>query len=130
MPFNNFIFVFTTRPGTHLTHEIVSMLMKQNAEPTTGFPPHVSWHDMTYLDNLTSPRKLLAHVHFHHLPTQMKDKRCKIIYVARNAKDVAVSGYYIHKQIKKFEYEGSWDHYLSLFLDGKGMYIYMFEHVS
>lgn len=48
-----------------------------------------------------------------HLPLQ-------VVYVARNAKDVAVSYYNFHQMAKVHPDPGTWDSFLEKFMDGKG----------
>ena len=54
---------------------------------------------------------------------------CKYIYVARNPKDVAVSMFYHTKAIVQYEFNGNWDCFFELFMQGNvdcGMW---FNHV-
>ena len=46
----------------------------------------------------TKPRILKTHLHFEMLPTEVKEKKPKVIYVARNPRDVVVS-YYNHWRV-------------------------------
>lgn len=48
-------------------------------------------------------------------------QKCKIVYVLRNIKDVAVSFYNHHVRLLDYEYSGTWRSYLSRFLHGKGV---------
>ncbi|CAK9303303.1 unnamed protein product [Gordionus sp. m RMFG-2023] len=86
---------------------------------------------LTFLNNLKSPRLLATHLPFHLLPAQVRDLKCKIIYVARNPKDNAVS-YFHHHKIASFlgNYKGSWDEFLHLFSHGKLVYGSWFHHVA
>ncbi|XP_070581587.1 sulfotransferase 1C4-like [Ptychodera flava] len=50
------------------------------------------------LTSMESPRLLCTHLDYTSLPTQLQgNKKAKIIYLARNPKDVAVSTYYFEK---------------------------------
>ncbi|XP_070579800.1 sulfotransferase 4A1-like [Ptychodera flava] len=50
------------------------------------------------LTGMESPRLLCTHLDYTSLPTQLQgNKKAKIIYLARNPKDVAVSNYYFEK---------------------------------
>jgi len=49
----------------------------------------------TFVDDLPSPRFIKSHLPFPNLPSNLLDE-CKVVYVARNPKDVAVSWYHHH----------------------------------
>ena len=57
----------------------------------------------------------------------LKDKTAKIIYVARNPKDVAISTYF-HNQ-SKLGYEGTWEEYFQLFLNSDVGFGPYFDHI-
>ncbi|XP_078044572.1 sulfotransferase 1E1 isoform X1 [Augochlora pura] len=66
------------------------------------------------LEKLESPRFIKSHFPFSLLPGIL-DSGCKIVYVARNPKDVAVSWYHLNKAIKTQGYTGDfptfWDYF-------------------
>lgn len=72
-------------------------------------------------DKLASPRILNTHVLYDQIPNDFKSKKCKMVYLLRNPKDVAVSFYNHHVKLKDYEYTGSWEHYLQRFMKGKGI---------
>ncbi|XP_060599453.1 sulfotransferase 1B1-like, partial [Ruditapes philippinarum] len=109
------------KSGTHWTWEIISMMIAGKAETIKrskienmleAFP----WEVM---ENLPSPRVLNTHVHYSRLPKEAKELGCKLIYVLRNPKDVAVSLYNHNRGIPLYEYDGKWEYFLPLFLQGK-----------
>ena len=74
------------------------------------------------LEALPSPRVLVTHRHFHDLPSDFIMKRRKLVLVARDPRDVCVSLYhFILAASKSGGYSGTFDGFLSLFLQGKGM---------
>uniref|UniRef100_A0A8C5ST24 Sulfotransferase n=1 Tax=Laticauda laticaudata TaxID=8630 RepID=A0A8C5ST24_LATLA len=73
------------------------------------------------LTHMPSPRMVKTHLPVNLLPKSFWDKGCKIIYMARNAKDVAVSFYHFDLMNKLHPYPGSWDDYLEKFMTGKTM---------
>ncbi|XP_070555610.1 sulfotransferase 1B1-like [Ptychodera flava] len=69
-------------------------------------------------DDMESPRFLSSHFKYEDLPTQLLEKKPKVIYLARNPKDVAVS---MLNQITRppFDVDMSFDVFLELLLTGK-----------
>ncbi|XP_070579729.1 sulfotransferase 1A1-like isoform X2 [Ptychodera flava] len=51
------------------------------------------------LDDLKPPRTICTHLRREFLPRGIEEKRAKVIYVARNPKDIAVSTYYFSKML-------------------------------
>ena len=76
------------------------------------------------LDALPSPRVLATHRQFQDLPSDFIIKKRKLILVVRDPKDVCVSTYHLYLSLQKaLEYEGTFDGYISLFLQGRGKYL-------
>ncbi|XP_070555612.1 sulfotransferase 1C4-like [Ptychodera flava] len=69
-------------------------------------------------DGMESPRFLPSHFKYEDLPTQLLEKKPKVIYLARNPKDVAVS---MLNQVARppFNVDMSFGAFLELFLAGK-----------
>ncbi|XP_046548131.1 sulfotransferase 1C4-like [Haliotis rubra] len=78
-----------------------------------------------------SPRVLNTHVRYNQLPVQAREKKCRIIFVLRNPKDVVVSFFNHHKSFKNLygEYNGSLKDYLPFYLAGKTDYGSWFDYV-
>ncbi|XP_048247070.1 sulfotransferase 1C2-like [Haliotis rufescens] len=125
------------KSGTHWTWEILNMIVAGKAE----YAKH--WQNSAWLEyrteeelaELASPRILHTHLRPSQLPDAVWDKRCKVVYVRRNAKDCLVSSYnQLSQQVwkdnpfGKRSYTGTWDDFIDLYLDGSfpgGSY---FEH--
>ena len=74
--------------------------------------------------DLSSPRVFNTHLRFRHLPRDMISRSCKIIYIGRNPKDMAVSRY--HHNVKgSVGYKGTFSDYLPMYLDGKGKMLFL-----
>ena len=70
-------------------------------------------HDsIAYADNKEGRRVIKTHLPFELLPPNLADK-CKVIYVARNPKDVALSYYHFTRA-----FSGSRDNFMEMFRKG------------
>lgn len=115
--------------GTNWTWEIVSMLTKEAAEYQKGRkrPTILEHSTQEFFEKMASPRVLSTHLQFHHIPDDIKNRKCKIVYVQRNPKDVCVS---FHKFLQsEMNSDIPWNDYVNLFAnadEGKVYYYYLF----
>ena len=72
------------------------------------------------IDPMPSPRFVKTHLPFAYLPPDILDT-CKVVYVARNPKDVAVSSYFHHKLTAEMDTTLSFEEYIEYFMRGEGM---------
>ncbi|XP_033751443.1 sulfotransferase family cytosolic 1B member 1-like [Pecten maximus] len=107
------------KAGTHWVHEIVSMILQEGAQYTSGHKGGVMLEAMNLeeLNNRPSPRFLNTHVAFRHIPKKHIDNGYKIIHVSRNPKDVMVSFYNHTKNdptttCTEEDFPGSWNDYI------------------
>ncbi|NXU78141.1 ST1B1 Sulfotransferase, partial [Oreotrochilus melanogaster] len=82
------------------------------------------------LATMSSPRVVKTHLPAHILPKSFWKNHCKIIYVGRNAKDVAVSFYHFDLMNKFQPHPGTWAQYLEDFMAGKVAYGSWYDHVK
>ncbi|KAK2542889.1 sulfotransferase family cytosolic 1B member 1-like protein isoform A [Columba livia] len=82
------------------------------------------------LDAMASPRIIKTHIPAHILPKSFWENRCKMIYVGRNAKDVAVSFYHFDLMNKLHPHPGTWDQYLEEFMAGRVAFGSWYDHVK
>ncbi|KAG3259575.1 sulfotransferase 1A1 [Ictidomys tridecemlineatus] len=82
------------------------------------------------LKDTPAPRLLKTHLPLDLIPQSLLDQKVKVIYVARNAKDVAVSYYHFYKMAKGHPDPGTWDSFLEKFMDGQVSYGSWYQHVQ
>ncbi|XP_053327443.1 sulfotransferase 1B1-like [Spea bombifrons] len=71
------------------------------------------------LNRMESPRVIKSHLPVELFPETFWEKNCKVIYVARNAKDVVVSYYHFYRMAVVHPEPGTWEEYLDAFMQGK-----------
>ncbi|KAM4697358.1 sulfotransferase 1A1-like [Rhinophrynus dorsalis] len=71
------------------------------------------------LDKRESPRVIKSHLHVELLPNSFWEKNVKVIYIARNAKDVAVSYYHFYRMAIVHPDPGTFEEFLNTFMEGK-----------
>ncbi|XP_078581050.1 sulfotransferase 1C4-like isoform X2 [Branchiostoma floridae x Branchiostoma japonicum] len=71
------------------------------------------------LSEVPSPRLIKSHLHFFLAPLQLKQGKGKVIYVARNPKDLAVSYYHFHFMCSTLKTPTSWEQFLKDFVSGE-----------
>jgi len=117
------------KSGHHWSHDFLTMIIGGEAEPPKGTKGDVflEFHDPKRFEANPSPRLILTHLQFPFLPKRILEKRCKIIRITRNPKDVCVSFYNHHRAIKMDNYSAPLSHYFGLFLEGANHYGSFFE---
>lgn len=79
------------------------------------------------VENLKPPRVIKSHLPLQLLPYQLWTVKPKIIYVAREAKDVAVSYYHHHRLVTA--YTGTIQDFVEAFVEGSVMYGSLWDHI-
>lgn len=110
------------KTGTNWLSEIVNMILKRKAEriprsKTTAMLEFNFEKDLQKMED--SPRALNTQLHYKYLPKDLQLKKLKTILIHRNPKDTLVSYYNFHQGIDLYEYDGKWDDWLPMYLDGK-----------
>ncbi|XP_004622274.2 sulfotransferase 1A1-like [Sorex araneus] len=85
---------------------------------------------MDTLKDTPAPRLLKTHLPLSLLPQTLLDQKVKTVYVARNAKDVAVSFYNFYRMGKMHPDPGTWDSFLEKFMAGDVSYGSWYQHVK
>ncbi|XP_062955817.1 sulfotransferase 1A1 [Cynocephalus volans] len=81
------------------------------------------------LKDVPAPRLIKTHLPLALLPQTLLDQKVKVIYIARNAKDVAVSYYHFYRMAKVHPDPGTWDSFLEKFMAGEVSYGSWYQHV-
>lgn len=89
-----------------------------------GCPP-----GLEVLKDTPPPRLLKTHLPLALIPQALLDQKVKVIYVARNAKDVAVSYYHFYRMVQLNPDPGTWDSFLEKFMAGEVSYGSWYQHV-
>lgn len=77
-----------------------------------------------------SPRLRVSHLSYRLMPKALSQKKGKVIYVARNPKDVLVSFYFFHKLATMLETPKSFEDFFEKFMRGDVMGGSWFEHIK
>lgn len=82
------------------------------------------------LSQVPSPRLVKTHLTIDLLPKSFWGNGCKMIYVARNPKDVAVSYYHFDLMNALHPHPGTWDEYIEKFMAGRVAFGSWYDHVK
>lgn len=82
------------------------------------------------LEETPSPRVIKTHLPVSLLPKSFWEQKSKVVYVARNAKDLAVSYYHFDRMNQMHPEPGTWAEYLEKYMAGKVGYGSWYDHVN
>ncbi|CAL8248106.1 unnamed protein product [Lota lota] len=77
-----------------------------------------------------SPRQRVTHLPYHLMPRALSQKKGKVIYVARNPKDVLVSYFHFHKFATMLETPKDFNHFFEKFIRGDVYGNSWFDHMK
>ncbi|XP_062817741.1 sulfotransferase 2B1 [Anolis carolinensis] len=124
------------KSGTTWMQEILTFIHSEgDPEPAKTTP---NWARLPWLEHLYNgtlaetpePRLLTTHLPYPALAEALAKAKPKVIYLARNPKDVAVSYYHFCQMANFFPDPGSFEEFVQKFLDGTVHYGSWFEHVK
>ncbi|XP_063792004.1 sulfotransferase 1 family member D1-like isoform X2 [Pseudophryne corroboree] len=99
----------------HLIDQTQSVFMRKGVEEVNAMP---------------SPRVLKSHLPIQLVPPSFWEHNCKVIYVARNARDTVNSFYYFDQTVQIHPDPVSWDSFLERFMKGDVAWGSWYEHVK
>lgn len=82
----------------------------------------IEFNKLDAVDKMASPRVFPTHMLFNQLPASFKEKKCKIIYITRDPRAVAVSFFRLFSSFNEqsgLRFEGDWEDFLPMFLEGQ-----------
>lgn len=130
------VFIVTyPRSGTTWTEQMVHLLVNNGEQGQQRLTDAVPWLEtlprrpngmIEFLKTMPPRRVFTSHLPYQFMP-RLGNTTAKIIYVARNPKDVAISNYF-HNQ-SKAGYEGTWEEYFRLFLYDDAKFGPYFDHI-
>ncbi|XP_042301279.1 amine sulfotransferase-like isoform X2 [Sceloporus undulatus] len=124
------------KSGTIWTQNILSLIYHEghrNGTEDTDLLDRVPWleYNIRKRDYVSraSPRLFATHLPYYLIPKGLRNGRAKMIYVARNPKDVLVSYYHFSKVSVKLE-EAGFDVIMERFLAGKVIGNLWLDHIE
>ncbi|NXL53934.1 ST1C1 Sulfotransferase, partial [Podilymbus podiceps] len=131
------------KAGTTWTQEIVDMI-QQNGDvekcrraTTYRRHPFLEWSiqespagSLELAEAMPSPRTIKTHLPVQLVPPSFWEQNCKVIYMARNAKDNLVSYYHFHRMNKGMPDPGTWEEFMEKFMTGKVLWGSWYDHVK
>ncbi|XP_013772090.1 sulfotransferase 1C4-like isoform X1 [Limulus polyphemus] len=92
--------------------------------------PYLEMLDLedTRVENMPSPRYIKTHFPYSLLPSSILEKKCKLVYITRNPKDVVVSYYHFARMLRKTAYKGTFAQFFERFLQNRPTYSPFWKH--
>lgn len=105
-------------------------LMQANQDNTDhqNFINRISQSAIPYLNGMSGQRFIKSHLPLSLMPPSVFKENSKIIYVARNPKDVAISYYHLNRLYKTQGYIGDFDFYWRIFENGLSIIVFDLHH--
>ncbi|KAM8830036.1 sulfotransferase family 1, cytosolic sulfotransferase 4 isoform 2-T2 [Synchiropus picturatus] len=118
--------------GVHMTHYFTDnwdKVQSFQARPDDILLATYPKAGVDLAENLTTtPRLIKTHLPVQMVPKSFWEQKCRIVYVARNAKDCAVSLFHFGRMNKIQPDPGDWNTYLKDFMDGKQIFGSWYDH--
>lgn len=125
------------KSGTVWMQEIIPPLLNGgDLTPVESIPnwDRVPWLEEKRLalmaDKLSPPRAMVSHMPYHLMPASFHSSKAKVIYIARNPKDILVSSYYFHQMANFLDDPGTFEEFTDKFLAGQVFFGKWTDHVK
>ncbi|KAM8934300.1 sulfotransferase 1 family member D1-like [Pelodytes ibericus] len=129
------------KSGTTWVQEIVDLIMNNGDEEVCRRAPiyeRIPFIDLMYLmkpgpeeiNKMSSPRVLKTHMPAQLVPESFWNNNCKVIYVARNARDTVTSYYHFDFMVQLHPEPSTFDRYLERFMKGDVGWGSWYDHVK
>lgn len=124
------------KSGTIWMQQILSLICNENyrngIENTTN-AARSPWIESNFSNQdyskRPSPRLFTSHLPYYLVPKDLRNRRGKVIYVARNPKDVMASFYHFEHMISQAQESPNFEHFLKKYLAGHVFAGTWFDHV-
>ncbi|XP_063792007.1 sulfotransferase 1C2-like isoform X5 [Pseudophryne corroboree] len=137
----NFLERFMKGDGTTWMQEVIDLIMHDADEQICRRAPiyeripfielmHLMKPGVEEVNAMPSPRVLKSHLPIQLVPPSFWEHNCKVIYVARNARDTVNSFYYFDQTVQIHPDPVSWDSFLERFMKGDVAWGSWYEHVK
>ncbi|ESO02472.1 hypothetical protein HELRODRAFT_65652 [Helobdella robusta] len=127
------------KSGTTWVQEIVTQILALQSTISTDRHSNIEdrfpyieypYPGLKSLKDRPSPRLLKSHLPYWFMPQSVSNNVGKVIYIARQPKDVCVSYYNFLKMISFLNYSGSFQNFFQNFLEGTVAYGPWIDHVT
>uniref|UniRef100_A0A8C9FZP7 Sulfotransferase n=1 Tax=Pavo cristatus TaxID=9049 RepID=A0A8C9FZP7_PAVCR len=120
---------FKARPDDLLVATYAKAGLCQNLESRSVLIKSYS-AGLKLAEAMPSPRTMKTHLPVQLVPPSFWEQNCKIIYVARNAKDNLVSYYHFHRMNKVLPDPGTIEEFMEQFMNGEVLWGSWYDHVK
>ncbi|XP_035382391.1 sulfotransferase 2B1-like [Electrophorus electricus] len=126
-----------TGSGTTWMQEIIPLVLNGgDLTPVQTIPnwDRVPWLEETraavVMDKLSSPRAIVSHMPYHLMPSTFFSSKAKVIYIARNPKDVFVSSFHFHNMSSFLYNPGTFEEFADKLLAGQVIFGKWTDHMK
>ncbi|KAK1806717.1 hypothetical protein P4O66_005215 [Electrophorus voltai] len=125
------------KSGTTWMQEIIPLLLNGgDLTPVQTIPnwDRVPWLEETraavVMDKLSSPRAIVSHMPYHLMPSTFFSSKAKVVYIARNPKDVVVSSFHFHRMASFLDDPGTFEEFINKFQTGQVLFGKWTDHMK
>ncbi|XP_074076253.1 sulfotransferase 2A1-like isoform X2 [Macrotis lagotis] len=131
------ILVTYPKSGTHWMIDIISLIYSKGDPTWVKSVPcqkRLPWieikNTIEAIEKMAVPRLLTSHLPIHLFPKSYFTSKAKIIYVARNPRDVLVSLYHFLDELPSYQSCSNFEDFFEEFVEGNVVYGSWFDHIK